>query len=202
MGTGGCSARRAALDCNPRPPRWRDRSPLVASASSWRHGPRRQPQTAQPPGSLRATGVTEPPRITEPPRTSQPHWTDEVPRATEPHWTSEQAWHRGSGGFTATDPSADSADWAPSGPAGQPDWEVPEPPRVAPSGLPVRQPRAARPVTPAPLSPSGSLWDPVEPDAGAGEPGYGAEAQEPGSRPIFVWNPSTPAESYPAAPRD
>ena len=43
----------------------------------------------------------------------------------------------------------------------RPSWpEVPqEPLQVAPSGLPVRTPRQP---TPAPLSPSGSLWDPVD----------------------------------------
>ena len=170
--------------------------PLAASAATeaWIIEPAQTvepPQTVEPAQTAEPTQTVEPSWISEPPGTSQPHWTDAAPRTTEPHWTSEQAWHRGSGGFAAPEPSAEPAD-----------WEVPEPPMVAPSGLPVRQPRAARAVTPAPLSPSGSLWDPVEPDAGAGEPGYGGEAQEPGSRPIFVWNPSTPAESYPAAPRD
>jgi len=76
-------------------------------------------------------------------------------------------------------------------------------PRVAPSGLPVRQPRAARPATPKPLSPSGSLWDPVDTDSVAvpSEPGYG-EGEDPGSRPIFVWNPATAPESYPAVHGD
>ena len=81
-------------------------------------------------------------------------------------------------------------------------------PRLAPSGLPVRQPLAARPATPKPLSPSGSLWDPVETDAVTvtgepdyGEPGYG-EGGDQGGRPIFVWDPATAPESYPAARGD
>jgi Subtilase family len=83
--------------------------------------------------------------------------------------------------------------------------EISQPePRVAPSGLPVRQPRPTRPAAPAPLSPSGSLWEPVEADAATafGEPSYGGEAQDPGSRPIFVWNPADAPESYPVYPGD
>jgi hypothetical protein len=57
-----------------------------------------------------------------------------------------------------------------------------EPPQTAASGLPVRTPRQP---TPAPLSPSGSLWDPVDRDpapesGGPGNPGqlhYGWDRQ-------------------------
>jgi hypothetical protein len=68
-------------------------------------------------------------------------------------------------------------------------------PAVAPSGLPVRQPRASRPVSPAALSPSGSLWEPASRDVS--EPaGYQDESQE-AARPIFVWNPATSGQSRP-----
>jgi hypothetical protein len=78
-------------------------------------------------------------------------------------------------------------------------------PWVAPSGLPVRPPRATRSASPAPLSPSGSLWEPVEGEAASEEPGYAGEGQDPPGRPIFVWNPATPPQPYPtrhAGPRD
>jgi len=43
--------------------------------------------------------------------------------------------------------------------------EFDAPPPVAPSGLPMRQPQATRPPGSAPLSPSGSLWEPASRDA-------------------------------------
>jgi hypothetical protein len=66
-------------------------------------------------------------------------------------------------------------------------------PRYAASGLPVRQPRGTRPANPAPLSPSGSLWEPVSSEA-AKEPRQAGDADSAG-RPIFVWNPATARES-------
>jgi serine protease len=55
--------------------------------------------------------------------------------------------------------------------------------------LPVRQPR--QPLQP--MSPSGSLWErAVDP---ADKP---AESQDPGSRPIFVWNPPGSTENPPS----
>jgi hypothetical protein len=63
-------------------------------------------------------------------------------------------------------------------------------PRVAPSGLPVRQPRVGRPPGQVPLSPSGSLWEPVSRDAApASEPtGYQDQTYDTSGRPIFVWD--------------
>ncbi|MGO8956567.1 MAG: S8 family serine peptidase [Streptosporangiaceae bacterium] len=66
---------------------------------------------------------------------------------------------------------------------GSPDW-TPRPgqSRTAGSGLPVRQPGAN---VPRPLSPSGSLWEPVE----SWRADQQDEGQDDGSRPIYVWNP-------------
>ena len=66
----------------------------------------------------------------------------------------------------------------------------PNPPVVTPSGLPVRQPRASQA---APLSPSGSLWEPVD-SGGASlweraEPVSGDSDGTESGQPIFVWNP-------------
>ncbi len=73
------------------------------------------------------------------------------------------------------------------------------PPAYAPQEpggpLPVRQPR--RPAAEAPLSPSGSLWERA--GDSAEQP---AADQDPGSRPIFVWDPAVPTDSYPTTPRD
>jgi hypothetical protein len=69
------------------------------------------------------------------------------------------------------------------------EFDVPTAPRVAPSGLPVRQPRASRPPGSAPLSPSGSLWEPASRDAG--EPAdYQDQSYDSAGRPIFVWDPA------------
>ena len=99
-------------------------------------------------------------------------------------------------GLGQAGPSADAADQV-----GPP---TPLPPsRLAPSGLPVRQPRASLPASPAPLSPSGSLWEPAATSDATREPAATrGESQEAASRPIFVWNPATPAESSPARPGD
>ncbi len=65
---------------------------------------------------------------------------------------------------------------------------------AGPDGLPVRTPRPARA---APLSPSGSLWEPAGSEPGT-SPGDDGDA---GGRPIYVWNPAAgpPAPGYPPA---
>ena len=65
-------------------------------------------------------------------------------------------------------------------------------PRHAASGLPVRQPRVARPTGPAPLSPSGSLFEPVSDQAGTEAADRGSEDHDAAGRPIFVWSPGEP----------
>jgi hypothetical protein len=65
------------------------------------------------------------------------------------------------------------------------------PPRLAASGLPVRQPRAALPTGPAPLSPSGSLFEPVSNEARTEAADRGSEDRDAAGRPIFVWNAGT-----------
>jgi len=99
------------------------------------------------------------------------------------------------GGLGQADSGADPAD------QGGPPAPLP-PSRLAPSGLPVRQPRASLPANPAPLSPSGSLWEPAATRDAGREPATRGESQESAGRPIFVWNPATPAESSPARPGD
>jgi hypothetical protein len=64
------------------------------------------------------------------------------------------------------------------------------PPQSPGGPLPVRQPRQS---APAANSPSGSLWE--RPAPAANTP---AEGQDPGSRPIFVWNPGDPADRLPS----
>jgi hypothetical protein len=49
------------------------------------------------------------------------------------------------------------------------------------SGLPMRQPRS---VTPAPLSPSGSLWERAQPTSDESE----TESTDTAGRPIFIWD--------------
>jgi hypothetical protein len=53
------------------------------------------------------------------------------------------------------------------------------------SGLPIRQPRS---VTPAPLSPSGSLWERAE----SAQDASPADATDTAGRPIFVWDQERP----------
>jgi hypothetical protein len=126
--------------------------------------------------------------------------------------------------------------WPSSQPDRAPAWEnqpptwqdsPPEPPKVAASGLPVRTPRQP---TPAPLSPSGSLWDPVEREpsnyqdqggygdaggyqdqGGYGQPGqyqepagYQGEDRDNNGQPIFVWDRpgQEQTESFRALPTD
>src|SRR5215471_15838498 len=60
--------------------------------------------------------------------------------------------------------------------------------RVSASGLPIRQPQASKS---APLSPSGSLWEPFGSQAGdGGQP----NAQDQTGRPIFTWDPRQSAD--------
>jgi Subtilase family len=77
------------------------------------------------------------------------------------------------------------------GPAPQPEY----PPQQPDGPLPVRQPR--RQAQPAPLSPSGSLWE-----RAVDSPQQPAAGQDPGSHPMYVWSPGAPTESYPTTARD
>jgi hypothetical protein len=54
----------------------------------------------------------------------------------------------------------------------------------------MRQPRVGRPADPAPLSPSGSLWEPVSRDPGAAsEPtDYWDHDYDGAGRPFFAWD--------------
>ncbi len=113
---------------------------------------------------------------------------------------------RSSGGFsspTGRNPGGDFG-YASTSPDPADRGDEPDvPPRVATSGLPVRQPRAARAANPAPLSPSGSLWEPVSSEATREPASYPSETQDPAGRPIFVWNPATPESAQaPSRPRE
>jgi subtilisin family serine protease len=92
-------------------------------------------------------------------------------------------------------------------PAPKPDTELP----WAASPAPGLSRRAAPMMPAAPATPgtaqnlpapaAGSLWAPAEPAQDDGGDGAG-ERQEPGSRPIYVWNPSASTETFPKVPRD
>jgi Subtilase family len=76
--------------------------------------------------------------------------------------------------WSGSQPSADSG--VQSGSRGEDEW--PGEPRTAASGLPIRRPR---PMMPAPLSPSGSLWEPTSRESAPPEPGDGQYYdQDPG----------------------
>ena len=92
-----------------------------------------------------------------------------------------------------------------------PDWpgaDLPQQPRITPSGLPVRTPRAAGQAA-APLSPSGSLWERADSvpdgyqDASGYQnaDGYSGAGPEPSGRPSYGWDPADgpPARGYPPA---
>jgi len=86
-------------------------------------------------------------------------------------WRRRQAWADNQASGSQPPSAAGLASRQPG-----PDWpgaERPEQPRISPSGLPVRTPRAAG-SAPAPLSPSGSLWERPEraPDGYQDTSGY------------------------------
>jgi hypothetical protein len=91
----------------------------------------------------------------------------------------------------AAGPASPSAHLPGFGP--QPEYEPQEPG----GPLPVRQPRRSAPAAAAPLSPSGSLWERAV-DSGEQQ----AADQGTGGRPIYVWDPGSPTDSYPTASRD
>lgn len=130
---------------------------------------------------------------------SQPDW-DAQGQASEPDWdvpnrASQPDWISPGQATPAGDHGSDSRTVEPADWGNGADW--PSQPRTAASGLPVRPARSAMPPAPAPLSPSGSLWEPVDGDAGS----YSGETEDAG-RPIFVWNPAAQQESYPALPTE
>jgi hypothetical protein len=65
-------------------------------------------------------------------------------------------------------------------------------PRVSASGLPIRQPQASKS---APLSPSGSLWEPFGSQSGDRQGGQ-PDAQDQSGQPIFTWDPRQSADRY------
>jgi hypothetical protein len=133
-------------------------------------------------------------------RASQPDW-DAASHPSQPDWDvqgriSQPDWVRPEQATPASDydsdaPSGEPADWR-----NESDW--PSQPRAAASGLPIRPARPAGQPSAAPLSPSGSLWEPVDGDAGS----YSGEPEDAGGRQIFVWSPAAQQESYPALPAE
>jgi Subtilase family len=117
--------------------------------------------------------------------TGQPDWNGGT--SGQPVWN---GWPAEAAGPAALD-GTDSDPQAPTPPA------PPTQPLTAGSELPVRP---VRQPTPAPLSPSGSLWEPIDAESG----GDVNEGLEGGSRPIYVWNPSAQQrpETYPTRPAE
>ena len=140
-------------------PPWDPASPPSADLP-WTVAPRRWPGSARPAPAPAASA--EQPWPAAP--ADQPFGT---PRPTLPSQLVQPAWTPARGRP------------AQPGPLPSPDLV---PPRTAGSGLPVRQPGAN---VPRPLSPSGSLWEPVE----TRPADQGNDSQDSGSRPIYVWNP-------------
>jgi Subtilase family len=138
-----------------------------------------------------------------PDASSSPDWSSNPDWRSNPDWSSAPDWTSAPAGGGGP---ASGADWGSNlGPAGasspaQPRWgaddQWTDEPRAAASGLPIRRPGSA---LPAPLSPSGSLWEPVERDSGDGSQ---SDSQDPGSRPIYVWNPQTRPPRYQPPPED
>jgi hypothetical protein len=123
-------------------------------------------------------GLAQGPRSTgQAPRNGRTGWNDSAERPSS-------ASARHAAPARASQPGTDSLSrWVDS--AGQPDQDE----RFAAatgsdqhrSGLPIRQPRS---VTPAPLSPSGSLWERTEPTPDESQ----TEATDTTGRPIFMWD--------------
>ncbi len=142
-----------------------------AAEQAWLAAPADQPpahaaagydRPGQPPGGGltrpgQPLGGGEPARHSLPGQLAQPEWT---PMQSGP----DAAVPGGSGQGQPFD-SADPAQL-----------------RTSDSGLPVRQPGAN---VPRPLSPSGSLWEPVETRRSE----QSQDGLDPSGRPIYVWNP-------------
>ena len=69
--------------------------------------------------------------------------------------------------------------------------------KIAPSGLPVRQPRATRPPGAPPMSPSGSLWEPANRDASPPSEAadYQVDRYDASGQPTFGWEADSNGES-------
>jgi Subtilase family len=156
-----------------------------------------------------AHGSSNPDWNSNPDWRNNPDWNSNPDWRNNPDWNSNPDWRNNpdwSSAPAGADRPASGADWgsspgsaSPSSPA-QPSWgaddQWPDEPRAAASGLPIRRPGSA---LPAPLSPSGSLWEPVARDSGDGSQN---DSEDPGSRPIYVWNPSTRPPRYQPPPED
>jgi subtilisin family serine protease len=112
----------------------------------------------------------------EPDRYAPPQQYSQPDPYSPADWRQRQAWNGVTPG--SSQPPSAAANGSAPGSAEQ------DRPRVGPSGLPIRTPRPAAGA--APLSPSGSLWEPAGSEPSGGE----GESQESGGRPIYVWNPT------------
>jgi subtilisin family serine protease len=118
--------------------------------------------------------------------------------ASRPDWTLPAAWSGATGAGSPAQPepepgSAHQPQHAHASAASAPSHDAGTVPGQHRSGLPIRQPRS---VSRAPLSPSGSLWEPAssgnplwernEPRSEAGQP---ENRPDSNGRPMFVWEP-------------
>jgi hypothetical protein len=151
--------------------------PMTGSGSLWERSRPGQSAPAETsaevtwPGTPASSGLTGP-------GTTGPGTTGRL------DWRNEPAAPGSASGFAAPSPEM-------QGPGPQPEY----PPQQPGGPLPVRQPR--RPDPPAPLSPSGSLWE-----RAADSPQQPAASRDPGSQPIYVWSPEEQTESQPTTGRD
>jgi len=143
----------------------------------------------------RAFPASYPSQYSSPGRPGEPGEFSQRDVDSPADWRRRQAWADNQARGSQPPSAAGLASGQP-GP-GWPGADRPQQPRITPSGLPVRTPRAGGP-TAAPLSPSGSLWERADsaPDGYQDASGYqnadnySGTGQEPGGRPIFVWGPA------------
>lgn len=154
--------------------------PTGGSGSLWERNRPDQPSLAEPPAERTWPGVPAGDGLPGPSMTGGLDWRNDLAAP-------------GSGGLSS--PAAESASPSAYLPGSGPQQEfVPQEPG---GPLPVRQPRHSTPAAAAPLSPSGSLWERAVDSGEQQDAGQGT-----GSRPIYVWDPGSPTDSYPTARRD
>ncbi|MGH3304559.1 MAG: S8 family serine peptidase, partial [Streptosporangiaceae bacterium] len=156
-----------------------DPGPRAARRPDWRRATAPAIESAsnvQPERDDRALGMTQP--VSPPAASPGRHAT-----TSRPDWTMPTAWSGSAGAGSPARPEPDTGT-SPAHAAASGQHR---------SGLPIRQPHS---VNQAPLSPSGSLWEPAAgggslweraegtPDAGSPDP-----PPDGNSRPMFVWGP-------------
>ncbi len=156
---------------------WAGQGDIGRDAARWHPAPAAGPviEGSVLNSSSRQPGQYQPSQYPEPDAHGRQPWSDIPVSGSRP---------QSAGGMSAHQPEMGPA---PAGPR---------------AGLPVRTPR---PASAAPMSPSGSLWEPAGSEPGT-SPGDGGDA---GGRPIYVWNPAAgpsapgyPPARLPEVPRD